>query len=184
MSGTAKPWKLFLTMFKIGAFTFGGGYAMVPLIQDEFVKKNKYLEQQQMADILALSQSLPGAIAINASVICGYKVAGIPGSILAVLGMALPSIISLTLVTFLYEWFKTNPYVAGALKGIRASVVALLISAFLTLSKPFRKDVLGIAVFCAAFLVSFIFDVNSIYIILAAIVFGIAVSIWRKRKHG
>lgn len=184
MSETGKPFKLFLSMFKIGAFTFGGGYAMVPLIQDEFVKKRKYLGQQEMADILALSQSLPGAIAINVSVICGYKVSGIPGALLAVLGMALPSIISLTIVTFLYEWFKTNPYVAGALKGIRASVIALLVSAFLTLAQPFKKDALGIAIFSLVFLVSFIFDINSIYIILAAIVFGVLLSVWRKKRHG
>lgn len=170
-------------MFKIGAFTFGGGYAMVPLIESEFVSKKKYLQQQEMADILALSQSLPGAIAINASVICGYKVAGISGAVLAVLGMALPSIISLTVVTYLYEWFKENTYVAGALKGIRASVVALLISAFLSLSKPFRKDILAIVLCVIVFLISFILDINSIFIILGGILLGIVLAVVRRKKH-
>ncbi len=177
------PVRLFWTMFKIGAFTFGGGYAMVPLIEAEFVKKNNYLKQQEMADILAISQSLPGAIAINASVICGYKVSGISGAVLSVLGMVLPSLISLTVVTYLYEWFKDNAYVAGALKGIRAAVVALLISAFLSLSKPFRKQLLGILICAAAFLISFLWDINSIYIILGALALGIAYSLIRRQKH-
>lgn len=156
---------------------------MVPLIENEFVHKKKYLKAEEMTDILALSQSLPGAIAINASVICGYKVSGIGGAVLAVLGMALPSIISLTVVTFLYEWFKENRFVAGALKGIRASVLALLISAFLSLSRPFRKDILCIFIFIAVFLISFILDINSIFIILAGIVAGILLGILRRKKH-
>ncbi len=171
-------------MLKIGAFTFGGGYAMVPLIENEFCNKNRFLNKEEMADVLALSQSLPGAIAINASVISGYKVAGCWGAALAAFGMALPSLISLTVVTFLYEWFKENIYIAGALKGIRASVVALLISAFLSLSKPFMKSAFSIIIFLLAFGISFFFDINSIFIILGAIAVGIITGIIRRKRYG
>jgi len=174
---------IFLTMLKIGAMTFGGGYAMVPLIQDSFVNKNRWIENDDMVNMIALGQSVPGAIAINCSILIGYRLKKLRGAIAAVSGVVLPSLIVLTVVTFVYAAVRDNAYVAGALRGIRAAVVALLVSAFLTFLKPFYKDIVSMAAFIAAFLLSVVFDINSIYIILGGIVFGITAGIWRIKKE-
>ena len=126
---------------------------------------------------------MPGAIAINCGILIGYRLRKLRGALVAVAGIILPSIIVLTAVTFLYEAVRDNVYVAGALRGIRAAVVALLVSAFVRFSKPFRKDWVAVAVFVAAFCLSILLSVNSIYIILGAIVFGIIVGIWRLAKN-
>ena len=174
---------LFFTMLKVGAFTFGGGYAMVPLLHDEFVNRKNWVDDGEITDVLALSQTIPGAIAINSAIMIGYRLRKIAGALTAVLGIALPSVVSLTVVTYLYEAFRENIYVAGALRGIRACVVALLIAAFVRLSGPFRKDWAGILLFTAAFVVSIVFEVNSIFIILGGVMAGfILLLIERKRR--
>lgn len=175
--------RIFLTMMKIGAMTFGGGYAMVPLFQNEFVKKNGWISDNDMVNMIALGQSVPGAIAVNCSILIGYRLKKFRGAIVAVSGVVLPSLIVLTAITFVYEAVRDNAYVAGALRGIRAAVVALLVSAFLTFMKPFYKDVVAMVAFFAAFLLSIVFDLNSIYIILGAIIFGITVGIWRIKNE-
>ena len=164
---------LFLTLLKIGSFTFGGGYAMIPLIEDEFCTKKKYVTGEELADILALSQSIPGAIAVNASIIIGYRKKGLPGALAAVFGLALPSIVVLTAITYLYESFNENPYIAAALKGIRACVVALIFSAFIKLFSRIQKNAYTMTLLLLSFFVSVLFDFNSIYIILAGIVIGL-----------
>jgi chromate transporter len=176
-------WRLFAIMLKLGAVTFGGGYAMVPLFEDEFVCKRGWITDEDMCNMVALSQSVPGAIAINCSILIGYRLKRLRGAILCVLGVILPSVIVLTAVTFVYEAVRDNAYVAGALRGIRAAVVALLVSAFWRFSKPFRKDMISVAVFAAAFLLSIWLGINSIYIILGGIVFGVAVGTVRIKKN-
>ncbi len=181
----AKPhqlWQLFITMFKVGALTFGGGYAMVPLFKDEFVRKREWITEEDMVNMIALSQTVPGALAINCGILIGYRLKKLRGALVAITGIVLPSLIVLTVVTYLYQAVVTNPVVAGALRGIRAAVVALLISAFLSFMKPFYKDGLAVAAFAAAFLLSLVFDINSIYIILGGIVFGIIAGLWRIKK--
>ena len=173
---------LFLIMLKLGALTFGGGYAMIPLFEDEFVRKREWIACEDMVNMIALSQSVPGAIAVNCGILIGYRLGKLKGALIAVLGTILPSLIVLTALTYVYEAVRDNPYVAGALRGIRAAVIALLVSAFWRFSKPFRKDIVAIAAFVAAFLISLLLDVNSIYIILGAIVFGITAGIWRIKK--
>ena len=152
---------------------------MVPLFEDEFVQKRGWITDEDMCNMVALSQSVPGAIAINCSILIGYRLYKLRGAITAVLGTILPSVIALTAVTYLYEAMRDNVYVAGALRGIRAAVVALLVSAFWRFSKPFRKDIIAVAVFVTAFALSLIFSISSIYIILGGIVFGILAGIWR-----
>lgn len=164
---------LFFTMLKIGAFTFGGGYAMIPLIEDEFSTKKKYVSGEEIADILALSQSIPGAIAVNASIIIGYRKKGLPGALAAIFGLALPSLITLTLITYLYQSFNENPYVAAALNGIRACVVALIFSAFIRLFSRIKKNAYTITLLLVSFCIAVFFDINTVYIILAGIVIGL-----------
>jgi len=177
-----KLWSIFWITFKLGAITFGGGYVMVPLFQNEFVCKRPWIKQEDMCNMVALSQSVPGAIAINCSVLVGYRLRKIKGALAAVLGSMLPSLITLTIVTYIYQEFRDNLYVAAALRGVRAAVVALLISAFWSFTKPFRKDVVAIAAFAIALLLSIIANINSIYIILGAIIYGIVFGMWRVKN--
>ncbi|MEX1307022.1 MAG: chromate transporter [Eubacteriales bacterium] len=174
---------LFITMLKIGAFTFGGGYAMIPLIEDEFATRKKYVSSEEIADIIALSQSIPGAIAVNASIIIGYRMKGLAGALAAIFGLALPSFVVLALITYLYQSFNENPYVAAALKGIRASVVALIFSAFLRLFSRIKKNAYTITLLIASFLVSLFFDFNSVYIILSGILIGLVSNLFIKEKE-
>ncbi len=175
--------RIFLTMLKIGAITFGGGYAMVPLFREEFVNKNGWISDEDMLNMIALGQSVPGAIAVNCSILIGYRLKKFRGALVAITGIVIPSLIVLTAVTYVYAAVRDNVYVAGALRGIRAAVVALLVSAFLTFMKPFYKDAVSMTAFFAAFILSIVFDINSIYIILGAIVFGITAGILRVKKE-
>lgn len=183
MAKDASLIRIFLTMLKIGALTFGGGYAMVPLFRDEFVNKNGWINDDDMLNMIALGQSVPGAIAVNCSILIGYRLNKFRGALVALAGVVLPSLIVLTIVTYVYAAVRDNAYVAGALRGIRAAVVALLVSAFLSFMKPFYKDAVSMTAFFAAFLLSIIFDINSIYIILGAIVFGVTAGIFRVKKE-
>lgn len=170
---------IFMTMLKLGAVTFGGGYVMVSYIEDEFVRKRSWISEEDMVNMVALSSSVPGVIAVNCSILLGYKLQKLKGALLAVLGVILPSIIIITVLTFVYEALNENVYVAGALRGVRAAVVALLVSAFLRFTKPFRKDAVSIAVMVLAFCFSVIFGINVIFLLLGAIVFGVTVGVWR-----
>jgi len=182
MSDKTKVSTLFLTMLKIGAFTFGGGYAMIPLIEDEFVRKKKYIDAHEMSNILALSQSIPGAISVNSSIIIGYRKKGILGALAAIFGLALPSIILLTLIAFLYKQFSENVYIFAALRGIRACVVALIFSALVRLSKPVEKNIFTGALFVLSFLAAMVFDIKTVYIILAGVVIGLLSNVFKKER--
>lgn len=119
--------KVFLTFFKIGMFTIGGGLAMIPIIKDEFVSKQKWMDDADITDVLALSQALPGVIAINAATFVGYKIAGTFGACIATLGTILPSfLIIFTIVQIFTSGISANPYVLKAFMGINAAVTALL----------------------------------------------------------
>ncbi len=183
MAKNASLLRIFLTTLKLGAFTFGGGYAMIPLFKNEFVDKFCWIKQEDILNMVALSQSVPGAIAINCCILIGYRLKKLRGALVAVFGVILMPLILLTIITCFYESVKDNVYVAGALKGVRAAVVALLFYAFFSLIKPFRKDVLALIAFSAALVVSLAFGASSIIIILAAIVFGVTAGILRIKKE-
>ncbi len=132
--------ELFWSMFKLGALTFGGGYAMTPLIIREFSERHDWMTHEEIVDVLAVSQSLPGAIAINASIMGGYKLARLRGALYAAVGVILPSLIVLSVVSYFYIQFKENAIVFAALTGLRAGVVALMIKSLLQLGKPCLKS--------------------------------------------
>jgi len=111
--------KLFWIFFKIGAFTFGGGYAMIPLIEREMVEKQKWLSDDEIIDMFAVAESIPGAIAINTSTFIGYKVAGYWGAIVAMFGVALPSFLIITIIAAVFSQFQDLPLVKAAFEGIR-----------------------------------------------------------------
>ncbi|MBP1663650.1 MAG: chromate transporter [Bacteroidetes bacterium] len=119
-------WQMFITFVRIGAFTIGGGYAMIPLIQREVVQVRKWISPKEFIDMLALAQSAPGVIAINTAIFIGYKIKGIRGSIVTALGCALPSFVIILLIAMVFSNFKDNAIVERIFKGIRPVVVALI----------------------------------------------------------
>ncbi|MFA5675827.1 MAG: chromate transporter [Christensenellales bacterium] len=175
--------RIFLTALKLGAFTFGGGYAMIPLFEDAFVRKYGWITRDDMLNMIALSQSVPGAIAINCGILIGYKLKKLRGALVAAAGIVLPSLVFLTIVTFAYEAVSDDIYVAGALRGVRAAVVALLFFAFFSFLKPLYKDWLAMTAFFTAFALSLVFGISSIIIIFGAVAFGITAGILRIKKE-
>ena len=116
----------FKIFFKIGAFTIGGGYAMVPLIEDEVVNKKKWIEQDDFLDLLAIAQSAPGILAVNIAIFVGYRLRGVKGSLVTSLGSILPSFLMILAIALFFSAYKDNPYVEKVFKGIRPAVVALI----------------------------------------------------------
>lgn len=164
---------LFWTFFKIGAFTFGGGYAMIPLIQREVVETHKWIEEEDILDTMVIAQSAPGALAINSATLIGYKVAGFWGAALSTLGVILPSYVIISVLSLFIMQFKELKYVAYAFEGIRAGVVVLIINAVVKLSKNCRSGVFNLCIICAVFLLSTFTKFNVIYMLAISAVVGI-----------
>ncbi|MBQ3077190.1 MAG: chromate transporter [Clostridia bacterium] len=166
--------QLFWSTFSIGAVTFGGGYAMVSVMDKKFVEDHHWISEEEMMDLLAIAEMTPGPIAINASTYVGTKMAGLPGAIAATLGMVLPSFFFITLLSSVYLQFKENPTVAAALLGIRAGVVALVLSAVFKLGKKAVKKPMDWAICLLAFAAAGLLDLSAIAVILAAGATGLA----------
>ena len=175
-------WELFLIFFKIGAFTFGGGYAMVPLIRNEVVNKKKWLEDEEFMDMLAIAQSMPGPIALNTALFVGNKRLGFKGSLFSGAGVILPSFIVILLIAMVFTQFKDNPVVERVFKGIRPAVVALIAAPLLSLGKSagVRWKNLWIPVVVA--LAVWQLNISPMYIVLAAILLGITHFIYLRKR--
>ena len=143
---------IFLTMLKIGLFTFGGGYAMIALLENEFVSKKKWMEREEFLDMVAISESTPGPIAINAATYIGYKVLGLWGAVLATAAVALPSFIIIFFISLFFDEFLSLTWVARAFRGIQVCVVYLIFSAGIKLLCKMKKTPLSILVFSATVL--------------------------------
>ncbi len=135
---------LFLTMFKIGLFTFGGGYAMIALLERELVEKKKWIEHDEFMDVLAIAESTPGPIAINSSTYIGYKIAGVLGSVFATLAVCLPSFIIIFVISLFFDQFLSLTWVNYAFRGIQACVAYLILSAGIKMFKKLEKNVLNV----------------------------------------
>ncbi|WP_416198746.1 MAG: Chromate transporter [Sporanaerobacter sp.] len=160
--------KMFWTFFKIGAFTIGGGYAMIPLIQEEVVEKNGWLETDEFMDILAIAEVTPGPVAVNTSTYVGYKLKGIKGSLICTLGTILPSfLIILSIVTFLWQ-YRQNQVIDKIFLGIRPAVAALIFSAVYKLGKSMKLNWSKIAIAAVTVLLIEGINISPIYIILVA----------------
>lgn len=171
---------LFLTFLKIGALTFGGGYAMIPIIEDEVTKKRKWISEIEILDILAISESTPGPIAVNTATYVGYKVGGILGSVFATLGLALPSFVIIFVISFFYKDFMQWKVIEAAFKGLKIGVILLLINAVIKLKNGVKVNLLGIILFVIAFSVMIAFsfiNINFKYLSLCLILLGILVGI-------
>lgn len=168
-----KLFKMFISFFKIGAFTFGGGYAMIPLIEEEVVNKNKWIEKDEFMDILVISQSFPGALAINCSTFIGYKLGGVLGGIMAILGVTLPSFLIIILIASVFMQFRDNYYVNLAFKGITAAVPMLVLIGVLSLSKGVKKNLENLIIGIVALIALAVFDIHPLIVITVSAIYGI-----------
>lgn len=170
---TISLWQLFMVFMKIGAFTIGGGYAMIPLIKDE-LDKRRWVSEDELPDIIALAQSAPGILAVNVSIFTGYKIRGIRGSIAATLGTVFPSFVIILAIAMVFNNFKDNPVIIRIFSGIRPVVVALIAAPMISMAKKSDKTwwawLITIVSLC---LVAFM-EVSPIYIIIVIIVLALA----------
>ncbi len=182
MTKLQKALKLFLTFFKIGAFTFGGGYAMIPLIQHEVSEKNKWITDEDILEIVAIAESTPGPIAINSATFVGYRVCGVLGSFFATLGVVLPSFIIILCISYVLNAFQSLRAVKYAFMGIRAGVLALVIKALVSMYKKCPKGWVSYAVMAFAVVLGALTNINVFLIIIASALFGlITYSVMRRR---
>lgn len=175
-------WQVFWSFFKIGAFTFGGGYAMIPLIQNEAVEKRHWVTDEDILEVVAIAESTPGPIAINSATFVGYKAAGILGSVCATLGVVLPSFVIILALSFVLQQFQNVVAVQYAFQGIRAGVLALLVKALWTMYQKSPKGWVGYVVIGASFILTAIFDINVIFVIIGCAVFGLVTSLYLERR--
>lgn len=175
--------QLFLVFLKIGAFTFGGGYAMIPIIQKEIVESKKWITDDDILEIIAIAESTPGPIAINSATFVGYRVAGFFGAFFATLGVVLPSFVVILIISFVLREFQDIPAVQYAFNGIRAGVLALLIKALVSMYKKAPKGLVGYIVMAASFIITAFFDINVLFVIIGCAVFGLVTSLIAKRRE-
>ena len=147
-------WRLFTAFFRIGAFTFGGGFAMLPLIEKEVVDRNGWAERDEILDIFALAQSVPGAIGVNTAVFVGGRLYGIAGAIVALVGVITPSFLIILVIAHFFAQFKDNPYVASAFAGLRGAIIGLIGCAAVRVARTAIFDRFGLAVAVTAFFLS------------------------------
>lgn len=185
----AKPknilWDLFITFFKIGAFTIGGGLAMIPLIENEIVTKKGYIDKEEIVDAFAVSQSLPGVIAINSAIYVGYRVKGLIGAVCTTIGIILPSFISILIIALLFSNISGNVYVEKALTGVKAGVAGVIAVTVVSLGKKVIKDIFSLILTIVAFVLSIVFGVGILFIIAGGALAGyLYYFIGRIKRHG
>jgi chromate transporter len=166
---------MFGSFFKIGAFTIGGGLAMLPLIEREFVEARGWVSQEEIVDVFAVAQSLPGVIAINTSICIGYKVGKLPGALVAAAGMILPSFISILLIAMFLRNFQNNLWVQKAFAGVRAGVTAMIFLAAIKLGKSILRNPPAWVLGCLSFFALVFFRVNAILVIIVSALAGFVV---------
>lgn len=166
--------KLFTSTFQLSACTFGGGFVIIPLMRKKFVEELHWIEEQEMLDLTAIAQSSPGAIAVNASILVGYHVAGISGALVTLIGTVLPPLIIISVISFFYKAFRDNPIVNMAMMGMLAGVAAVILDVVLTMTKGILKEkrLLPVLMLVVSFAAVRFFQVNIILIILTCGVIG------------
>ena len=185
-SAPKKFWTLFSSTFLLSAFTFGGGFVIVPLMRKKFVENLGWIDEQEMLDITAISQSSPGPIAVNASILVGYRVAGIPGALVTVAGTVLPPLIVISIISMFYAAFRDNVIVNRVMDGMLAGVAAVICDVVLTMGWDIirQKKWLSVLILAGAFIAVRILGVNIMYIILACALIGAASTLINERRKG
>lgn len=166
---------LFWAFFRIGAFTFGGGYAMLPMIQKEVVQKYKWATDEEVLNYFAVGQCTPGVIAVNTATFIGYKLSKIKGAVVATLGVICPSIIIILTIAAFLQNFAEFEIIKNAFSGIRVAVAVLVLNAVIKMWKSGIKDLTGFIIFAISFVISIIFGISPIYIVIASIIAGILI---------
>ncbi len=173
---------LFLTFLKIGAFTFGGGYAMIPIIEKEMVEKHKWIKSEDILDIFAIAESTPGPIAINSATFIGYKIGGVFGSFCATFGVVLPSFTIISIISLVLREFNNIKAVQYAFNGIRAGVLALIIKALVSMYKKAPKGIFSYILMGASFVLAAFTNINVIFVIIGCGLAGLINSLIIKRR--
>ena len=179
--------KLFLSTFELSACTFGGGFVIIPLMRKKFVEDLHWIDEQEMLDMTAIAQSSPGAIAVNASILIGYRVAGVLGALITVIGTVLPPLIIISIVSMFYIAFRDNIFVSMAMTGMLAGVAAVICDVVLSMGKDVKKKkrILPITVLLLSFIAVYFFNVNIILIILLCGIVGAIDTVYtEKRMNG
>lgn len=175
-------WSLFSAFARIGVLTFGGGVAMLPMLEKECIEKHQWATEDEMIDYFAIGQCTPGVIAVNTATFIGYKTRGNIGGIVATLGVIFPSFVIITAMASVLKIFQDNPYVVRAFAGIRVAVCALMLSAVLKLAKKAVTNVPTALLAVASFLLQVLLGVSPIFIVIGGIAIGVAVYFIRKGK--
>lgn len=185
MNSLQKYKKLFFSTFKLSACTFGGGFVIIPLMRKKFVEELGWIQEDEMMDLAAIAQSSPGAIAVNASILVGYHVAGIPGAMLTVLGTVLPPLIIISIISMFYQAFRDNSYVNMAMAGMLCGVAAVICDVVINMAKNIfqKKRLLPVIVMLGSFIAVRFLSVDIISIIIICGVIG-AADTWHQGKIG
>jgi len=177
-------YELFMTFFKISPITFGGGFAMIPIMEEELVNKKKWIGKEEIVDIFAVCQSVPGAIAVNSATFVGYQIGGIPGALASLLGIVIPTFVIIIILGALLASFQHNIHVQAALQGIRPVVVALIASAAFKMSKVSLVDKVCLTLFAVCVLVLMLFkSLNLILVIFAGAFLGVMIVKVKSTQH-
>lgn len=172
---------IFITFFKIGLFTFGGGYAMIPLIEYEMVENRHWIDSKEILDIIAVAAAAPGVIAVNTATFVGYRVAGFKGGLAATLGMITPSYVIICTIAIFFQQFKNLEWVGYAFAGIRAGVIVLLLGAVVELWKKFDATGVAIAILSIAFILATFTELNVIFLLIGGGIIGIIYQVLIKK---
>lgn len=177
-----KQWQLFATFLKIGAFTFGGGYAMIPLIQKEVVEQKHWICDEDILEIVAIAESTPGSIAVNASTFVGYRVAGFWGAFFSTLGMIIPSFTIILAISYVLREFQNLRPVRYAFTGIRTGVLVLILRALFLMYQQAQKNAASYFLMAAAFLLTAVLHVNVLLVMTGCALCGIIFASMEKRR--
>lgn len=178
--------KLFTSTFYLSAFTFGGGFVIIPLMKKKFVDDLQWVDEDEMLNLTAIAQSSPGAVAVNAAILLGYKVAGISGALLTILGTVLPPLIILSVISLFYTAFRDNIVVKAVLKGMQAGIAAVIADVVINLGSNVlkEKDMISALIMAGAFIATYLLKINVVYIILVCGCIGaVKILIQTKKVH-
>lgn len=177
-------WRIFYQTFILSMFTLGGGYVMISMMKERFVDKWGWLTDDELTELIALGQSSPGAMIVNACVLMGYRIRGLAGALLALLGTALPPIIVLAAIWQVYDVISGNPWVSAAFRGMRAGVAAIMADIVVALAAPYfkRDSIVYVAVMAASFGICYFLEVNAAFVVLGAALLGILIGVVQRRR--
>lgn len=178
-------WTLFTSTFQLSAFTFGGGFVIVPLMKKKFVDNLKWIDEEDMIDIAAIAQSSPGAIAVNGAILLGYNVAGLIGALISAIGTILPPLIIISVISLFYSAFRDNLIINALLKGMQAGIAAVVIDVSISMATTVikTKKIVSILMIIGAFVATFFFNISVVIIILVCAIIGVLSVLYQEKAR-